>query len=90
MRRFKTTAQAIKSDLATMREVMSIFKEVIQPYKDLTGFLPALLYQPLKPAMLPKDNIGNSLGLVPEDGPLFGRPLPSSHLPSFSSTSGSD
>jgi hypothetical protein len=63
-----------------MKEVMSIFKEEIEPHKALDGFLPALLFQPLRPAMLPKDSIGNALGLVPEDGPLFGNYLPSEQL----------
>ncbi|KAH8804486.1 hypothetical protein F5884DRAFT_883984 [Xylogone sp. PMI_703] len=68
--RCKTTSQTIKSDLATMKEVSRIFKEVIEHCKDLPGFIPTLLYQPLRPAMLPKDDVGNVLGIVPENGAL--------------------
>jgi hypothetical protein len=74
--RLKTTSQAIKSDLATLKEIAAIHMEELEPLKDVKDFLPALLFQPLTPAMLPKDDIGNTLGIIPEDGPLFGKTCP--------------
>lgn len=56
-----------------MKEILAIFKEVIEHCKDLPGFLPTLLYQPMRPAMLPRDDVGNALGLVVEDGALLGK-----------------
>ncbi|KAH8821342.1 hypothetical protein F5884DRAFT_840590 [Xylogone sp. PMI_703] len=69
--RMKTTSQTIKSDLTTMKAIMKVFKEQIEPHKNIPGFLPILDFQPLTPAMLPKDEIGNTLGISPEDGPLL-------------------
>ncbi|KAM0262156.1 hypothetical protein ACHAQJ_001899 [Trichoderma viride] len=68
--RYWTTAQSVKCDLETLKEITNIHAEAVALLKDRADFLPSLLYQPLLPAMLPKDNIGNALGVKPEDGPL--------------------
>jgi hypothetical protein len=69
--RYRTTAQSVKYDLATLKEIINIHAEAIALLKDRAGFLPSLLYQPLLPAMLPKDKIGNALGIKSEDAPLI-------------------
>lgn len=69
--RYVTTSQSVKCDLGMLKEIVDIHAEAVAQLKDRVSFAPSLLFQPLIPAMLPKDDIGNALGIKPEDGPLI-------------------
>ncbi|KAL6895104.1 hypothetical protein GGI43DRAFT_386228 [Trichoderma evansii] len=72
--RFRTTSMSVKCHLPTLKEIAAIHDESVALLKDYDGFVPTLLYQPLLKAMLPKDDVGNALGIKPEDTPLLGIP----------------
>lgn len=65
---------SVKCHLSTLRQIAAIHDESVALLKDCAGFVPSLLYQPLLEAMLPRDNVGNALGIKPEDTPLIGMP----------------
>ncbi|PTB65194.1 FAD-binding domain-containing protein [Trichoderma citrinoviride] len=69
--RFWTTSQSVKSHLTTLKEIAAVHEESVALLKDCDGFSPTLLYQPLVSDMLPKDDIGNALGITTEDTPLI-------------------
>ncbi|KAL6859286.1 hypothetical protein J3F83DRAFT_749626 [Trichoderma novae-zelandiae] len=69
--RYRTTSQSVKCHLPTLKQIATIHQESVALLKDCDGFLPTLLYQPLVGAMLPKDEIGNALGIKVEDTPLI-------------------
>ncbi|OAP62330.1 hypothetical protein AYL99_04533 [Fonsecaea erecta] len=68
----KTLALAVKSDVAVLSDAMAIYKDVITPHKDtVKNFVPAILFQPVLPRMIPVDENENTLGISRQDGPLF-------------------
>ncbi|UKZ96308.1 uncharacterized protein TrAFT101_011105 [Trichoderma asperellum] len=69
--RYRTTSMSVKCHLSTLRQIAAIHDESVALLKDCAGFVPSLLYQPLLEAMLPKDDVGNALGIKPEDMPLI-------------------
>ncbi|KAL6690763.1 hypothetical protein J3F84DRAFT_404117 [Trichoderma pleuroticola] len=69
--RFRTSSLSVKCHLSTLKQVNAIHKESVALLKDCDGFVPSILYQPLLGSMLPKDEIGNALGIKPEDTPLI-------------------
>jgi hypothetical protein len=69
--RWKTMSLAIWTDLATMKEIAAIHREVAEQHQVVQGFVPARLFQPLAQATLPEDKIGNDLGIMPEECPLL-------------------
>ncbi|RFU77461.1 fad binding domain-containing [Trichoderma arundinaceum] len=69
--RYRTTSQTIKCHRGTLKDIVALHAECVTILKDRAGFSPSLLCQPLLPAMLPKDDIGNALGIEPEDRPLI-------------------
>lgn len=69
--RYYIFALSIKYDRETMMEIINLFAEAVALLKDQDDFAPAFVCQPLLPTMLPKDEIGNPMGLKPEDGPLI-------------------
>ncbi|KAL6786716.1 hypothetical protein J3E68DRAFT_420406 [Trichoderma sp. SZMC 28012] len=69
--RFRTSSLSVKFHLSTLEQIDTIHKESVALLKDCDGFVPSILYQPLLGSMLPKDAIGNALGIKPEDTPLI-------------------
>ncbi|OPB41126.1 FAD binding domain protein [Trichoderma guizhouense] len=69
--RFRTSSLSVKFDLSTLEQIDAIHKESVALLKDCDGFVPSILYQPLLRSMLPRDEIGNALGIKPEDTPLI-------------------
>ncbi|KAL7953836.1 hypothetical protein V8C34DRAFT_41344 [Trichoderma compactum] len=69
--RFRTSSMSVKCHLSTLEQIDAIHKESVALLKDCDGFVPSILYQPLLGAMLPRDEIGNALGIKPEDTPLI-------------------
>lgn len=65
---------SVKSHLPTLKQIATIHDESVALLKDCADFVPTLLYQPLLGAMLPKDDVGNALGIKLEDTPLIGMP----------------
>lgn len=77
----------MKCDLDLMEEILDIHTEVVKALKGREAFLTELLFQPFVRTMLPKDDMGNTLGIKPEDCPLISKSLffPSSqHFTKFS------
>ncbi|KAL7790517.1 hypothetical protein V8C43DRAFT_284765 [Trichoderma afarasin] len=69
--RFRTSSLSVKFHLSTLEQIDTIHKESVALLKDCDGFVPSILYQPLLGSMLPKDAIGNALGIKPEETPLI-------------------
>ncbi|KAM6478460.1 hypothetical protein HDV62DRAFT_370445 [Trichoderma sp. SZMC 28011] len=69
--RFRTSSLSVRFHLSTLEQIDAIHKESVALLKDCDGFVPSILYQPLLSSMLPKDAIGNALGIKPEDTPLI-------------------
>ncbi|KAL7927014.1 hypothetical protein ACQKWADRAFT_327003 [Trichoderma austrokoningii] len=69
--RYHIPGLSIKYDRATLKEIIDLFAEGVAFLKDQQDFSPAFVCQPLLPTMLPKDDIGNAMGIKPEDGPLI-------------------
>ncbi|KAL5083991.1 hypothetical protein Trisim1_000724 [Trichoderma cf. simile WF8] len=69
--RFRTSSLSVKFHLSTLEQIDAIHQESVALLKDCDGFVPSILYQPLLGSMLPKDAIGNALGIKPEDTPLI-------------------
>ncbi|KAL6815042.1 hypothetical protein J3E69DRAFT_105725 [Trichoderma sp. SZMC 28015] len=69
--RFRTSSLSVKFHLSTLEQIDTIHKESVTLLTDCDGFVPSILYQPLLGSMLPKDAIGNALGIKPEDTPLI-------------------
>ncbi|KAL7905464.1 hypothetical protein GGI35DRAFT_483585 [Trichoderma velutinum] len=69
--RYRTSSLSVKCDLSTMKQIDTIHEESVALLKDCDGFVPSILYQPLLGAMLPRDEIGNALGIKLEDAPLI-------------------
>lgn len=73
--RFHTTSQSMKCDLDLMEEILDIHTEVVKALEGREAFLPELLFQPFVRTMLPKDDMGNTFGIKPEDCPLISKSL---------------
>lgn len=69
--RYHILALSIKYDRETLKEIIDLYAEGAMLLKDQDDFAPAFVCQPLLPSMLPKDDIGNPMGIKPEDGPLI-------------------
>ncbi|KAL7946845.1 hypothetical protein V8C42DRAFT_318922 [Trichoderma barbatum] len=69
--RYRTTSLSVKCHLPTLKQIAAIHEESVAPLKDCVGFVPSILYQPLLGAMLPNDDVGNTLGIRLEDTPLM-------------------
>lgn len=69
--RYHILALSIKYDRETLKEIINLYAEGVYLLKDQDDFSPAFVCQPLLPNMLPKDDIGNAMGIEPEDGPLI-------------------
>ncbi|UKZ64994.1 uncharacterized protein TrAtP1_006196 [Trichoderma atroviride] len=69
--RYQIFALSIKNDRDTLKEIINLYTEGALLLKDQHDFAPAFVCQPLLPSMLPKDDIGNAMGIKPEDGPLI-------------------
>jgi hypothetical protein len=69
--RYYIFALSIKYDRETLKEIINLYAEGAMLLKDQDDFAPAFVCQPLLPSMLPKDAIGNPMGIEPEDGPLI-------------------
>lgn len=69
--RYLAPALSIKYDRETLKEIISLYAEGVVLLKDQDDFTPAFICQPFLPNMLPKDDIGNAMGIKPEDGPLI-------------------
>ncbi|EHK40144.1 hypothetical protein TRIATDRAFT_140544 [Trichoderma atroviride IMI 206040] len=69
--RYYIFALSIKNDRDTLKEIINLYTEGALLLKDQHDFAPAFVCQPLLPSMLPKDDIGNAMGIKPEDGPLI-------------------
>jgi hypothetical protein len=54
---------------------MALYKAAIAPHAHRENFLPALLFQPLTPRMLPPDDSPNALGIERTDGPIIGEKI---------------
>lgn len=63
---------SVKCHLPTLKQIAAIHVQSVALLKDCVGFVPSLLYQPLLEAMHSKDDVGNALGIKPEDTPLMG------------------
>ncbi|KAL7935651.1 hypothetical protein V8C35DRAFT_297876 [Trichoderma chlorosporum] len=69
--RYRATSQSVKCHIETLKQIEAIHDESVALLKDCDGFVPTILYQPLLGAMLPKDDVGNALGIKAEDTPLI-------------------
>ncbi|KAH8121748.1 hypothetical protein FP744_10002253 [Trichoderma asperellum] len=69
--RYHAPALTIKYDRETLKEIINLYAEGVELLKDQDDFAPVFVCQPLLPNMLPKDDIGNAMGIKPEDGPLI-------------------
>ncbi|KAM0466763.1 hypothetical protein ACHAPV_000270 [Trichoderma viride] len=69
--RYHIFALSIKYDRETLKKIIDLYAEGVVLLKDQHDFAPAFVCQPLLPSMLPKDDIGNAMGIKPEDGPLI-------------------
>ncbi|PTB37635.1 hypothetical protein M441DRAFT_447643 [Trichoderma asperellum CBS 433.97] len=69
--RYHAPALTIKYDRGTLKEIINLYAKGVELLKDQDDFAPAFVCQPLLPNMLPKDDIGNAMGIKAEDGPLI-------------------
>ncbi|PTB47808.1 hypothetical protein M431DRAFT_525901 [Trichoderma harzianum CBS 226.95] len=69
--RFRTSSLSVKFHLSTLEQIDAIHTDSVALLMDCDGFVPSILYQPLLGSMLPRDEIGNALGIKPEDTPLI-------------------
>ncbi|KAL7919866.1 hypothetical protein ACQKWADRAFT_300271 [Trichoderma austrokoningii] len=68
--RYRATSMTVKCHLPTLKQIFTIHKDSVALLKDCAGFVPTLLYQPLE-ALVSKDDVGNALGIKPEDTHLI-------------------
>lgn len=69
--RYHAPALSINYDRETLKEIINLYAEGVVLLKDQDDFTPVFVCQPLLPNILPKDDIGNAMGIKPEAGPLI-------------------